>query len=71
LNDLKRNRAKRHHPRPLVSALHLRIKETLLAHPELTLNEIGDMLGCSRIYVAKVASREGISHPLLNKVKLD
>jgi AraC-like DNA-binding protein len=47
------------HPRK-ASELRQRIKTILLERLDLTMPEIAENLGCSRIYVAKVAKREGI-----------
>ncbi len=47
------------HPRK-ASELRQRIKTILLERLDLTMPEIAEKLGCSRIYVAKVAKREGI-----------
>lgn len=47
------------HPRK-ASELRQRIKTILLERPDLTMPEIAGKLGCSRVYIAKVAKREGI-----------
>ena len=49
------------HPRK-ASELRQSIKTILLERLDLTMPEIAEKLGCSRIYVAKVAKREGIRH---------
>jgi biotin operon repressor len=58
-----KRRNQRRKPRPRrASGLPGRIKAMLLGRPDLSMPKIAAGLGCSRIYVAKVAKREGIRH---------